>query len=467
MSCDQKLKQPLQVNRQWALMQALLAVTVCCLASTSRGQVQRSSFGENPLVSRTAALRNGLVRQWYSQAAVDRTRGGVRHLTLDEGTLFVQTSQNVLQALDAETGRVRWTERVGRASVPNPPPAAHGGNLAVVNSTTLHLLDRTTGRVVWEDDLRSPVLAAPAVTGLEKPSDNDPEAAWVYVGLITGRLVAHPLTGPTIAGAPGSESWYRGVSGRIDFPPVVCRNLVAFATTRGYVYGSDFNAQRVVFQRQVDAEIVAPMAFFPPHLYIVDGDNFLTAITADSARDSGDMAWRYNVGGAVRQAPVPLGDRVFVVRERSGLLCLQAVDQTDPPAAPGQQEGAEQVAGAPPADTPAAEEPPEPKLGGTPIWFAPGVTQFVAASPTKIYARNRPGDLVILDARSGGRLATLQLNNIDLTLVNTMNDRIYLATRSGLIQCLREVESERPEPHNWPSVNQGEAIIIQQGPLGR
>ena len=41
---------------------------------------------------------------------------------------------------------------------------------------------------------------------------------------------------------------------------------------------------------------------------------------------------------------------------------------------------------------------------GKSLWFAPDMVQFVAASKAKVYATDRIGRLVVLDARSGAPL---------------------------------------------------------------
>ena len=84
---------------------------------------------------------------------------------------------------------------------------------------------------------------------------------------------------------------------------------------------------------------------------------------------------------------------------------------------------------------------------GKDLWFAPDVFQFVAASKARVYATDRLGRLVVLDAQSGARLDAIATENAPIKLLNTDTDRIYLADETGLIQCLHEVEQSEPIVH--------------------
>lgn len=88
-------------------------------------------------------------------------------LVLD-GTVFVQTLNSNVYALDARTGRVRWQRAFDRVSGgPNGLAAAHG-RLFGSTDTTAFALERTTGEVVWSRRLTSPsrpLDIAPAVAG--------------------------------------------------------------------------------------------------------------------------------------------------------------------------------------------------------------------------------------------------------------------------------------------------------------
>jgi hypothetical protein len=66
------------------------------------------------------------------------------------------------------------------------------------------------------------------------------------------------------------------------------------------------------------------------------------------------------------------------------------------------------------------------------------------------------GRLAILDAKTGGRIALMGSNLLDVFYSNTQTDRIIVGTSTGVLQCLRESELE------WPLVHVNLAEAEQQ-----
>ena len=73
--------------------------------------------------------------------------------------------------------------------------------------------------------------------------------------------------------------------------------------------------------------------------------------------------------------------------------------------------------------------------------------QFLAASEDRLYVVSGAGRLAILDAKSGARIGELPVELLDLRLTNVQTDRVVVADKSGLIQCLREIQREWPLVH--------------------
>jgi hypothetical protein len=80
--------------------------------------------------------------------------------------------------------------------------------------------------------------------------------------------------------------------------------------------------------------------------------------------------------------------------------------------------------------------------------LTPKVEQFLAASRERVFASDDLGRLIVLDAKTGGRLSTLPVSGMNLLPVNTITDRIYLASDTGLIQCLHDIDAPEPIMHN-------------------
>ena len=90
--------------------------------------VARPAFavpGAELVVPQSTAERHGLTRAWFTQIPVGG-RARITYIVQDEGTLFVQTSDAMLYAIDAESGRVVWSQQVGEPNWPTMRPGANG-----------------------------------------------------------------------------------------------------------------------------------------------------------------------------------------------------------------------------------------------------------------------------------------------------------------------------------------------------
>jgi outer membrane protein assembly factor BamB len=218
--------------------------------------------------------------------------------------------------------------------------------------------------------------------------------------------------------------------GRISVPPVVTiqtegEELVAWPTDRGFIFVGAINRLEeefftIRYRLETGAEIAAAPTYRPPNpddpgdhgtLYATSRDGFVHALMAND----GDPLWRFSAGEPLVEPPVYLRGRVFAAVQLGGLHCLDAVT------------GSEQ-------------------------WWAPNIMQFVALSNNRVYAVDNLERLVVLNVETGARLDAIPIYGHDVRLINTETDRIYLASRKGLIQCLHEVELSQPIQHRLPPV---------------
>ena len=63
---------------------------------------------------------------------------------------MIVTDAGVLQALDANTGKTNWVTQFGNPNYPSVGPDANDKFVAVINGSTLYLLDRASGRIQGE-----------------------------------------------------------------------------------------------------------------------------------------------------------------------------------------------------------------------------------------------------------------------------------------------------------------------------
>jgi outer membrane protein assembly factor BamB len=351
------------------------------------------SSGAAVLIPQTVAARYGLTRAWFAQIGSPQTTGTLAHVSLNEGMLLVQSTSGMLSALDAETGRTLWATQVGPSHHLSSEPAANEKFVVVVNGSVLFVLDRTTGHILWQRSLGGTPGAGPGVTKTH-----------AFVPMVTGLIEGYDLE-------KGVKQirWVYKSAGRVLIPPMTTGQTVSWATEKGYFYVADPAGKGVRYRLETRGAIQARPGYWTPNLYACSTDGSLYAVN----ETSGKIIWRYSVGDAIYTSPVAIEGKVFVASETTGLYCL---------------------------DAKAADQ----------LWNAPGIRQFVAASPTRVYASDQLGRLAILDSKRGTRLGTMPLDGIALKLVNGQSDRVYLVSDSCLVQCLRQADLKAPVLYSPP-----------------
>jgi outer membrane protein assembly factor BamB len=404
----------------------LLGLALCLLGSTSPAfaQLQRQSGGSG-LISQEQAQRVGLTRAWAAQAGMDRTRDRLMSLTLAGNTLLTQTQQGVFQAIDAETGARDWSLSVGKRRYPSFAPAANGRFVAMINGNTLYLLDQRTARIVNEFPLEFAPASAPVMDdrrvycmlsngfmvsheleAAKTPADKaDPAAKEEIVATVNADAFKPTEVGeeyiPSEAFPLRSQSEGFPVSAPIAIP-----GKVAWTTDAGKMYIFDTVNEGLLFEFRTQAECLASPDCAEGVFFVTSRDR--SAYAVDST--TGIAIWRYNSDDPINEPPVVLDGVVYVFPREDGIHALDA------------------------------------KKGNL-LWKTAGPARFLSASPTRLYLTDVPGNLMVLDRQTGARLGTLPTSRLKIQALNRINDRIYLGTDTGMIQCLHEIGLDQPAVH--------------------
>lgn len=421
--------------RQFILAVALIAAWSC------GGRLPAAPRSE--LISETAAARHGLTRPWFTQIEMDRNRTRVQDVVLHEGTLFVQTDHAMIHAIDAETGKTLWAGQVGRPNHPSLTPGVGKDLLAVVNGSRLYVCNRYDGRLLFEIQLDDVPGAGAALSKRR-----------AYVPMISGMVVAYRLEkladplkelgkikeNPTPEQTAAAEKDRREnlrlgqefvrplvcqSRGRALVQPLVTREtqteeFVAWATDRGFLHVGWVDLREedrlaLKYRLETAAAISSRPTYLPPDpndpndsglIFVTSRDGFVYAIR----ESDGVSAWRFSAGEPILQPAVVIDERVYVATQLGGMHCLNAKT-------------------------------------GTQEWWAAQIDQFVAASRQRVYAADRFGRILVLSAQTGARLDAIAAEHLPIKLANSDTDRLYLATDTGLIQCLHELELSEPIRH--------------------
>ena len=363
------------------------------------GVVGTSTLDAGEIISREDAARLGLHRAWITQVELDPARSRVANIEIQDGQLFALTDAGTVQAIDAETGATAWAAQFGNPNYPSLGPAANSENVAFVNGSQLFLIERATGRKIWQRQTDGAPAAGPQM------SDDR-----VYVPLVQGTIESFEIDNPQ------RSSWHYHSEGQPLSPPIVTDNVVCWTTDRGYLYGGELASPAVNFRLKTRDAIVSSPVYRPPNYYCASLDGEVYAVDGRS----GKLAWRTPTGHAIEQSPVVINDRVYVCPNHAGLLCLSVET-------------------------------------GEKLWSARGVSRFVAASPQRIYASDRLNRIHVLDGKTGHSIGILPTATLPVQITNHNTDRIYLGTTKGLLQCLHEIDLTEPV-HYGPQQGEDEEL---------
>jgi alcohol dehydrogenase (cytochrome c) len=182
-----------------------------------RGYYQGWSY--SPLRGINTANVKNLQLKW----AWAMNEGGANetHPVVHDGVMFLYNTDNIMQALDARTGKLIWENSIGPRS-----PHLYGGNRGIAlyndkvftNTTDAHLvaLDAKTGKIAWNIKLGEQrhattggviVVHGKVITGLTGCSSYGPEKCFISAyDADTGKLI---WKFNTIAqkGEPGGDTW--------------------------------------------------------------------------------------------------------------------------------------------------------------------------------------------------------------------------------------------------------------------
>lgn len=416
------------------------ALTACDRSSAAR-------YGG--IIPETTANRHGLTRPWLTQIQIDRGRARLSHMVLHDGTLFVQSDRAMVHAIDAETGRTLWARHIGRANHPSMAAGAGVDLLAIVNGSRLYVCNRHNGGLLFEVQIRGAPGAGPGMS--EKRA---------YVPTVSGLVLAYRLEPPT---DPVEELGITAEIARREqepevveedrrenlrlqqeyIPPLACQSLgrtlvqplvtlqnegeeyVTWPTDRGHLNIAQIDRRdegrfavkfRLEPSRGVSARGIAARPTYLPRfpnvhkewgmIFAASRDGFVHAIQ----ENNGESFWRFSTGEPILQPAVVIQEQVFVATQPGGMYCLDAKT--------GQEK-----------------------------WWAPQIAQFIAASKQRVYAADKMGRIQVLNVKTGARLDTIAARGLSVKLINSQTDRLYLASDTGLVQCLHELEQVGPILH--------------------
>jgi outer membrane protein assembly factor BamB len=389
---------------RWIRISALMLLAWGSVSLPVQAQVK--VHGASLLPAESLLNRQGLTRRWWAHTTINSKRDKVLFLTVDESTLFVQTSAGIISAFDSESGKHLWSRSVGPADRAVFQATLNDELLFVVNGLRLFGVEKRTGGILWEIPLPGQPSSSPAA-----------DAGRVYIGFLDGSLYAFDLAqirqmnneGRLSNYTKGAVAWRFQTSRPIAIPAVPEGKLVAFASRNGSLYSVGAQDHKLIFQFETDAALSSPIATYRNNLLLASEDANFYSLNLLNGRPG----WLFTAGLVIRKAPVVIDDEVYLIPERGYLHRLSAET-------------------------------------GKETWRFPGVEWFVAASTSHVYGMGHHTTLNVLSRATGELLGTVPLGLFKKFVINDRSDRLFLATDGGVLMCLTEIGRDFPRFHLHP-----------------
>ncbi|WP_010584508.1 outer membrane protein assembly factor BamB family protein [Schlesneria paludicola] len=376
------------------------------ISSALNNFVQAQVTGGNPLPTQQQLSHLSLERAWWSHAVINPQRDKVEHVTVDEDLVYVQATSGVMTAFDAENGRQIWSVQVGRFDQPSFAATSNEDEVLTVNGGSMYGIDKATGRVLW-----NLVLPGQPSTG---PSVDDDQ---VYFGTLDGSVYAYDLKKihklyeerrlPKWSGQ--AQVWKSKAAKEITSPPMPVGRFVYFASRDASLYSVAKSNRKLIYQFETDGPIVAPLARSGDTLFVASDDNNFMALMLTS----GKVKWEFTSGLPIRKPIRAIGQDLYVFPQRGGMYSL------DP-------------------------------ASGNQRWSQPDLSEFVAIMGDTVATTDVDGNIVLVNRAKGEILGSMPLRRFSVRVGNERTDRIYMATESGVVMCLRQIGHNFPVFHQYP-----------------
>ncbi|CBV41267.1 outer membrane protein assembly factor BamB [Halomonas elongata] len=329
---------------------AITAIAALGLLAGCAGQVD----SQNPPRELQDISRSTSVNTlWDEQVGDGLGLGGYLLSPAQDGdTLFAADQHGLVMALNANSGEIRWEQKIDNGVSSGLTAMAGHVYLGTRNGEVISL-DQSSGKEVWRSRVSSEVLSAPQinsqlvvvqtidgnVTALDRTSGAE---RWVhtasrpsltlrttgtprvidavtFAGLANGRLV-------TLENGSGRPLWEQRIAtpeGRSDIERLVDLAGQPVLTRDGRLYVTSYSGRLVALQATSGQELWSRdiASYQTPiligeTLYVVDADSHLLALSASS----GDELWRLDdLEGRKLTAPA-FADGRLVVGDFAGYL---------------------------------------------------------------------------------------------------------------------------------------------------
>ncbi len=262
--------------------------------------------------------------------------------------------------------------------------------------------------------------------------------------------------------------WEYGLTSRILYPAFLTPTRAWAVTDDNIVLALNKRSEAGKVGIEVSERLTSPIAAAPAVTgtthYLALGNGNVIAVDATSGNLSGGLSvkWRSNPGGINNHTPFITKTHIYAAGDDTGVVCMHRLD------GPFKEEK-----GAPPKAEDVQKNRVREYYAGDIIWRSDNsADRVIGANEEFIYVRDRQGRFLVYDAKratdparqKSGPLGSANFSEFNLHVVNTANDRVYLAADNGLIVCLRDAGTKYAKPMVvWPpaEVNRPKVLGVE------
>jgi hypothetical protein len=198
-----------------------------------------------------------------------------------------------------------------------------------------------------------------------------------------------------------AQLWRHKTSKTIRFSPLTYDGQLTFASETKTMYSVNAADDSLVFQMETPETVSAPLVQSEGKLFVATGDQRLYCFNAQR----GTTLWIFVARANIPDAPSLINDRCYVSPNDGSLHCLNVES-------------------------------------GVPLWELLGAKHVLAETENYVISEDKLGNILLLspqeEQQTARIIARLPLRDFSIRIENDLTDRIYLATPSGLVICLKE-----------------------------
>ena len=318
--------------------------------------------------------------------------------------LYTIGSDGLLECRNAETGEPIWIQRVGKPSLPFSDLGVNEKYVTVVNGGNLIQVDAENGEIIREVQTQG----APAFGALNSGD-------FAVVPLIGGGVEGYSLYDPERV--PFRER----VSGTTLAMPTKAPNSskTAWGTSKGFVYVMELQGKPTVqFRLNTDGIVSGRIAAASGNRFFFGSET--GQVYGLKATRLGEVLWSQPFAEPFYNRPLVFEDQVLIRSSYGNLFSLSVEN-------------------------------------GLQTWNGPmpNIGELLGVLDNRIYATSMSGGLVVLDVKTGKKLATFNNIRPEYFIVNDLTDRLYLVSNDGDVQCIRSEGANLPTlvSHTEPKKN--------------